>query len=217
MNRYTEPNLENAALLTIDMQRDFTLSGASAEVPGTNDVVSAVQHVTQQFREYESLPIIHVIRLYREDGSNVDLCRRSKIEQGQEIVRPGSDGAELIDELKLSPRVQVDADRLLSGAFQPIRSTEMLMYKPRWGAFYNTPLEAYLKDVGVNTVIICGCNFPNCPRTTVYEASERDFKVVLVTDAVSGVYERGLDELRDINTTLMSSAEIGALLSEANA
>jgi len=45
-------------------------------------------------------PIVHVIRLYSKDGSNVDLCRRKAIENGKHLVIPGSDGAELIDELK---------------------------------------------------------------------------------------------------------------------
>lgn len=66
------------------------------------------------------------------------------------------------------------------------------------GAFYRTSLEEHLRALSVETILVCGCNFPNCPRTTIYEASERDFRIVLVPDATSGVYARGLDELRGI-------------------
>jgi nicotinamidase-related amidase len=45
-------------------------------------------------------------------------------------------------------------------------------------------------------VVFAGCNFPNCPRTSIYEASERDFRIVLVSDAMSGLYERGDRDLR---------------------
>jgi nicotinamidase-related amidase len=45
----------------------------------------------------------------------------------------------------------------------------------------------------VDTVLVCGCNFPNCPRTTIYEASAL-FQIVFVPDATSGAYERGLEE-----------------------
>lgn len=55
-----------------------------------------------------------------------------------------------------------------------------------------------MRALSVETILVCGCNFPNCPRTTIYEASERDFRIVLVPDATSGVYARGLDELRGI-------------------
>jgi nicotinamidase-related amidase len=86
------------------------------------------------------------------------------------------------------------------------------MYKPRWGAFYATPLEKHLHDLHTNTVVICGCNFPNCPRTTVYEASERDFRVVLISDATSSIYERGLHELDSIGVELITSNDCIAAL-----
>ena len=75
------------------------------------------------------------------------------------------------------------------------------------GAFYRTPLEEHLRTSGADTVVVCGCNFPNCPRATVYEASERDFRVVLVADAVSGLYERGAEELAGIGVGLPGSEE----------
>jgi hypothetical protein len=59
---------------------------------------------------------------------------------------------------------------------------------------------------------VCGCNFPNCPRTTIYEASERDFKIVLAKDATSGIYAIGLQELRNIGVSVMSTEECLAWL-----
>jgi nicotinamidase-related amidase len=81
------------------------------------------------------------------------------------------------------------------------------MYKARWGAFYKTRLEEHLQELGVNTVVFSGCNFPNCPRTSIYEASERDFRVVLVKDAISGLYERGIGELQNIGVTILTTDE----------
>jgi nicotinamidase-related amidase len=62
--------------------------------------------------------------------------------------------------------------------------------------------------LAVDTVVFVGCNFPNCPRTSIYEASERDYRVVVVTDAVSGLYDRALVELADIGAALMTSDEV---------
>jgi hypothetical protein len=61
---------------------------------------------------------------------------------------------------------------------------------------YNTVLERHLHSLDVNTVVVCGCNFPNCPRTTIYEASERDFRIVLAKDATSVMYYIALQEVR---------------------
>jgi nicotinamidase-related amidase len=83
------------------------------------------------------------------------------------------------------------------------------MYKPRWGAFYRTKLERHLRDSGSDTVVFAGCNFPNCPRTSIYEASERDFRTVLVSDAVSGLDGRGIKECRAIGVEV---ADLSAAL-----
>ena len=211
MTDYITPDREHSALLIIDVQRDFTLLGATAEIPGTLQAVHYIRHLVQVYRE-QGYPIIHIIRLYHADGSNVDVCRRQAIENGKQVVIPGSDGAELMDELKPSSTIRLDPDLLLSGHLQQIGTMEWIMYKPRWGAFYNTLLEKHLHSLDINTVVVCGCNFPNCPRATIYEASERDFRIVLAKNATSLIYDIGLEELENIGVSLMNTDECIAWL-----
>ena len=206
MDEYTRPHPDRAALLTIDVQNDFTLPGAPAEIDGTAAAVPWMRRLVEAFRAREG-PVVHVVRLYREDGSNVDRCRRRAVETGTDTVRPGSDGAELVEQLKPSSDVELDADRLLEGAFQAVGPAEWLLYKPRWSAFFRTELAGFLESRSVDTVVVCGCNFPNCPRTTVYEASERDFRIVFVPDATSGTDERGIRELENIGVAVMETDE----------
>jgi nicotinamidase-related amidase len=213
MAEYIEPRSERSVLLTIDVQNDFTLPGAPAEIEGTAQAVPRMQRLAEAFRTADA-PIVHLIRLYKADGSNVDRCRRAMIESGAEIVRPGTEGAELVGELKPSADVRVDAETLLGGELQEIGPNEWIMYKPRWGAFYRTGLEDFLAARSVDTVVLCGCNFPNCPRTTVYEASERDYRLVFVPDATSGVYDRGLKELENIGVTVQDTADTIEWISE---
>lgn len=213
MDAYIRPHRDSAALLTVDTQNDFTLPGAPAEIQGTAEAVPQMQRLVETFRS-EDVPVVHAIRLYKRDGSNVDRCRREHIESGAEIVRPGTDGAELIEELKPSAQVRLDADRLLRGDFQEVGPQEWIMYKPRWGAFYRTDLDGFLAARSVDTVVVCGCNYPNCPRTTIYEASERDYRLVFVSDATSGVYERGIAELENIGVTVRETADAIEWISE---
>jgi hypothetical protein len=124
-----------------------------------------------------------------------------------------------MDELKPSSSSTIRLDSsllLLSGHLQQIGSMEWIMYKPRWGAFYNTLLEKHLHDLGVNIVVVCGCNFLNCPRATIYEASERDFRIILTKDATSLIYDLGLQELQNIGVSLKNTDEawLGASYSE---
>jgi nicotinamidase-related amidase len=207
---YTVPDFTSAALITIDTQRDV-LDGAPLEIPGTSAVLGRMRALLEAFRG-AGLPIVHVVRLYEADGANVDLCRRRAVEDGARMLVPDRPGSQLAVELLPEVDLELDPETLLSGGLQVLAPGEVAMYKPRWGAFYGTPLEDHLRELGVSTLGFCGCNFPNCPRTSIYEASERDFRVVLVRDAVSGLYERGERELTNIGVHLMSASEVGGAL-----
>lgn len=207
---YTTPDFRLSALVTIDTQRDV-LDGHPLEVPGTSAALPNMQALAGAFRG-AGRPIVHVVRLYRPDGSNVDLCRRRAVEEGARMLHAGSEGAQLAAELLPDPEVRLDDGLLLAGGLQHLGEDEFVVYKPRWGAFFQTPLEAHLRERGVTTLVFAGCNFPNCPRTSIYEASERDFRVVVARDAISGMYERGEEELRGIGVSVVLTGQIVAEL-----
>jgi nicotinamidase-related amidase len=204
---YISPEFASAALITVDVQVD-TLDGQPLEVPGTSAVLPRIAALAAAFRAADR-PIVHLVRLYRSDGSNVDLCRRAAVQAGAKILAPGSSGSQLAPGIvDRGGSFALAADELLEGRAQEVGLGEVVMYKPRWGAFYGTPLEDRLRRQDVSTIVFCGCNFPNCPRISIYEASERDFRVVLADDAISGLYEQGRDELRGIGVRLMSAERV---------
>lgn len=71
MDKYTRPHRDSAAFLIIDTQNDFTLPGAPAEIERTAEAVPRMSRLVETFRS-ENAPVIHVGRLYKQDGSNVD-------------------------------------------------------------------------------------------------------------------------------------------------
>ena len=62
---------------------------------------------------------------------------------------------------------------------------EIIIHKPSYGAFYDTPLETILKNMGKDTVIICGTLTNYCCSTTARQAYERSFKVIFGSDVTS--------------------------------
>lgn len=211
---YTIPEWEKSALLTVDVQRDFTEPGGAMCIPGTLEAVPAMARLAAAYRAAH-LPIVHIVRLYLPDGSNVDLCRRGQIESGVRMAVPGSEGSQVVSALLPQETVLLDTPLLLTGRPQPIGPREWILYKPRWGAFHNTGLEEHLRAMDINTVVVCGCNFPNCPRATMYGASERDFRVVCVSDAISGAYELGLAELSRMGIRVLTSGECVRLVKDS--
>ena len=202
---WIRPEFERAALVTVDVQID-TLDGQNFEIPGTTAALPQMAELCAAFRAAE-LPVVHILRLYRPDGSNAELCRRAAIPAGDEMFLAGSEGRRIAAELLPAGAAEPDDELLLSGAFQTIGPQEWYAYKPRWGAFYNTQLGKHLRAIGVTTVVMAGCNYPNCIRASVYEASERDFRVVAITDGISNFTEHGWQELRGIGINVMSTAD----------
>jgi nicotinamidase-related amidase len=206
MSEPTDPHFARCALITIDIQAD-TLDGGPLEIPGTSAVLPNIVQLCQTFR-HVGRPIVHMVRLYQGDGSNAELCRRNLVQGDTPLLRPATPGRLLAPGV-LGPRdVELDDDFLLDGGTQRLDGNEVVIYKPRWGAFFRTPLESHLEGLGVDTLAFAGCNFPNCPRTSAYEASERDYRIVVVEDAVSGLYDRGRDELLDIGVRVMSTEHL---------
>ena len=203
MANYCVPEKGRTALITLSAQRDFVASGSPVKAAGAGRARPIVRRLAEAFRSQEA-PIFHAVRLYRPDGSNVDACRRQAIEEGLRILMPGSLGAELIDEAKPAPDIRLDPDQLLGGRFQSLGPGEWAFYRPRWGAFHATDLEFHLRDLGVTTLVICGFTFTTATRATVYEASARDFRIVVVPEAVCGATEEGIQELCRMGVYLMT-------------
>ena len=206
MDKYIEPDFTRSVVVIIDMQNDFVLPNAISEIPGSYEVISNILKILNKARN-NNIEIIHVIRLYEPNGLNVDICRRTIIQNGTKIVCPYTNGADIVAELKPNKQ-QLNFNQLLAGEIQNISEKEWVIYKPRWGAFYKTKLEEFLLSKNLNTLIFIGCNFPNCPRASIYEASARDFKIVLGIDAISQIYPKGLEEMKNIGVSLMTTKEI---------
>ena len=206
MDDPTALNPANAALITIDTQCD-TLDGAPLEIPGTSDALPNIERLCQTFRHAQR-PIIHVVRLYLADGSNAEPCRRALVQGDTAVLRPGTSGRSLAPGVLPTDAADLDDDLLIAGGVQQLGPNEVAIYKPRWGAFFRTPFEAHLRDLGVDSLVFAGCNFPNCPRTSIYQASERDYRIALADDALSGLYERGRQEMSNIGVHVLSTTSI---------
>lgn len=96
------------------------------------------------------------------------------------------------------------------------REGEIVIHKPSYGAFYDTPLETILKNLGKDTVIICGTLTNYCCGTTARQAYERSFKVVLGSDVTStddpDMQEPELKVLRKGFAKVLSADEIIKML-----
>lgn len=66
-----------------------------------------------------------------------------------------------------------------------VDASEVVLEKPRFGAFHRTGLESMLRERGIDTVIVSGIATNICCETTAREACVRDFRVFFLSDGTA--------------------------------
>ena len=183
--------MSKTAFLIIDMQKDFCLPGAPFEVFGAMKVAEKIKEALEACRKH-GLPVVHVFRHYRANGSDVELTRYGGfVTAGTSLVR-GTESARILDEIK-----PVDG--------------EYLVVKQRWSAFFQTELDLLLRRLGVDQIVVTGVQTPNCIRGTVWDANSLDYEVIVLTDGTGAktddVHEANLLDMKNIGIQLMSTEE----------
>jgi nicotinamidase-related amidase len=79
--------------------------------------------------------------------------------------------------------------------------------KPMHSAFYQTPLELLLRDIGARSLVIAGLATNSCVLCTTHDANMRNFRVTVVSDCCAARSRKEHDEaLRNIES--MANARV---------
>jgi len=76
------------------------------------------------------------------------------------------------------------ASATIAGLLRPAPA-DFSILKPRHSAFYGTPLEFLLDDLGARSLVIAGISADNCVLYTALDAHLRDYRVWVPRDAVA--------------------------------
>ena len=154
-----EVDAATTALIVVDMQHDFVSEGGSLVVP---DAAATVPRIAR------------LLELARGAGMRVVYSQDTHGDDDPEFAiwpahtREGTWGWQIVDEL--APQ-----------------ESDTVLRKPRYDAFYGTPLDHLLRLWGVRTVIICGTVANICVHYTAASAAIRWYDVVVPHDAVSAL------------------------------
>jgi ureidoacrylate peracid hydrolase len=96
---------------------------------------------------------------------------------------------------------------------------ELVIGKIRYSSFFDTPLHAGLKALGVDTLLVCGLTTECCVDCTVRDAYHLDYQVYIATDACGAyeteVHEAALKNLELNCATLVTTDEVATAWSES--
>jgi len=187
------------ALLIIDMQNGFLNPASPLCIRDARSTVPACARVIATCRD-AGVPVIFVNRCYRADGSDVELTRRGVWAEGGKPLTPGSTGS-------LSVENPPELGR---------RETDYEIIKPRYSAFFHTPLDLLLRRLRTDTVVLTGTTTPNCIRTTCYDAISLDYNVVVLEDCCSSntaqIQRANLEDMARVGARVCSSGDFLAHL-----
>jgi nicotinamidase-related amidase len=175
-------DLARAALIIIDMQRDFLEPGGFGAALG-NDVsllraaVGPIQAVLAAARQ-NSMLVIHTREGHRPDLSDAP---RLKVERGDPATRIGAPGPMGRILVRGEPGHDIIAE------LYPLAS-EPVIDKPGKGAFYQTDLDLMLRTRGIETLMVCGVTTEVCVNTTVREANDRGYRCIVLSDCCASYF-----------------------------
>ena len=147
------------ALVVIDMQHDFVSDGGSLQVPDAAATVPVIADLVRRFRAAHGR-IVFSQDTHRDGDPEFAIWPPHALE--------GTHGWQIVDELHPLPQ-------------------DTVLRKPRYDAFYGTPLDHLLRQWGVTTLVICGTVANICVHYTASSAALRWYDVVIPRDAVSAL------------------------------
>ena len=182
---------EVSALIIIDMQNDFVSLNAPLCVSGARACVPRIREALDSFRS-AGMPVFHVVREYREDASDVEAFRVDDFRSRGGCAVPGTGGCEIVEELRPLPG-------------------EYRIVKNRFSAFMNTELDLILRRLNIKKLVVCGTQYPNCIRATVFDAVAYDYAVTVLTDATSAknseIAEANILDMKNIGVCCVTVGE----------
>jgi nicotinamidase-related amidase len=177
-----EFEIDQTALVIIDMQRDFIEPGGFGETLG-NDVsllqaiVPATQSVLHAWRRKGGL-VIHTREAHRPDLAD---CPPAKRNRGNPALRIGDTGP--------MGRILIAGEpgNQIIDALAPIDG-EIVIDKPGKGAFYATGLQSMLQQRSIRKLVFMGVTTEVCVQTSMREANDRGYDCLLLEDCTESYF-----------------------------
>ena len=196
-----KPNPTRSALLVIDMENGFVHPEGGHWIRFAQSMVPNCVRAVELARA-KGIPVFFVKRLYRADGSDVELTRYPGWVAGGRACRPASTGpnsAQAPEGLRPQPG-------------------DYTIIKPRWSAFFQTELDLILRRLGVDTVLLAGTTTPNCIRSTFYDALSLDYDAAVLSDCTSSVTSAvqaaNLADMQRVGGQVLTAEELEQLLGQ---
>jgi ureidoacrylate peracid hydrolase len=203
-------NVENVALIIVDMQNDFIhdngfvrrfSQGIGVPQKALDLLKIPIPHIKDlaEFFRKKGKEVIYIYTAWAPDYSDVAIPLRKMADKAKEAgcLVEGSWGAQIIEELRP-------------------QKTDHLIIKKAYGGFFQTSLDRVLRNLGIKTLIMTGVATNFCVETTTREAVAYGYEIIFVSDATATFDPEGHRATLKVIATgfgdVMSTKEVRELL-----
>ena len=166
----------NFGLLVVDMQNGFVSKGGSYDLLGMNtESYRKIIPKTKELIDYcraEEIPVFYTEAI--REPSGIDLLTR--VHRLLPVTRE--------ERLKVPICVRGTWDAKTIDEIKP-EDSDHVVIKRRDSAFQDTELRVWLQSEGINTLIICGVDTSICVETSLRDAFNIGYDVILISDATA--------------------------------
>lgn len=201
----------NPALVVIDVQNGFVSKGGSYDLLGMDtsnyrQVIPRIKELIDLCRA-NSIPVFYTQAV--RESSGIDLLTRTH------KILPKS-REERIMKKPICVRGTWDADIVAEVAPRP---GDHVVIKRRDSAFHDTEIKVWLSSLGIDTLIFSGIDTSICVETSLRDAFNLGYDVVLIADATISSnkkhYESTIDIIKDYYGLVMNLSEFSGYIPQS--
>lgn len=182
------------AVLAIDTHRGH-LDPEIATMPVAAEIAAALVAASRRLLEATraaGIPTIYLVMHNRTVGGESEYLRNPwwrAVESIREKLTPELPSTIRGHNLIGSPQTEVMPELV------PLETDYVITSKHRLSSFLDTDLESYLRALGTETLLLIGINTNTCVLCAAFEAFNRDYAAVVVSDCGHSMYGQDLHEL----------------------
>lgn len=166
-------------LLVVDMQRAFLDPGEAMEVPPARGIVATIQQLVALFRERGD-PVVFTQFVYAEAAPLL-------VGELHPEHRPAPPGAARGFGTPSSSCLEGEPNVEIVPELGPAPG-ELVVRKHYYDGFNGTPLDGALRALGVDALVVTGTMTDICVLATVVGGFNREYRMVVVEDAVATLW-----------------------------
>lgn len=159
----------HAALLVIDMQNAFLAEGAAFEAPNGREIIPNIERLVR-FARRHGAPVIWVLADHSPPYGGAVLAKSPAV-RDERVCWPGDESFQLYPNM-----IQPD-----DGDYRVV--------KHKYDSFFETDLNAILRNLNIRTVIVTGVTTSVCCDSTARAAFHYDYDVAFLSDATADEFD----------------------------